>query len=152
MNLKLGVHILKREEEWHYLQKFHLPIPGSWTRMDYPIPNGEKCLRWLLLCIPFQGALATADTYYSEYKTLPHMLGSYPQGELLRIKRHNIIRSMLASALRVKGLEVYDAFHCVADDGSNHRIDIIAIDRKKGMLKLSILRLDLKIPPPNLMK
>ena len=38
---------------------------------------------------------------------------------------------MLASALWVKGLEVYEVVHCVANGSSNCRIDIIAIDWQK---------------------
>ncbi|KAJ4434411.1 hypothetical protein ANN_22972 [Periplaneta americana] len=67
----------------------------------------------------------------SEYETLSHVLGSCPQGEVLRIKRHNIIRSMIADALRSKNLDVHEEVHCIADGGSNRKIDIIAINRNK---------------------
>ncbi|KAJ4440121.1 hypothetical protein ANN_08258 [Periplaneta americana] len=60
----------------------------------------------------------------------PHVLGSCPQGEVLRIKRH-IIRSMIADALRSKNLDDHEEVHCIADGGSNRRIDIIAIKRNK---------------------
>ncbi|KAJ4444418.1 hypothetical protein ANN_06210 [Periplaneta americana] len=52
-------------------------------------------------------------------------------GEVLRIKRHNTIRSMIADALRSKNLDVHEEVHCIADGGSNRRIDIIAINRNK---------------------
>ena len=35
------------------------------------------------------------------------MLGRCPNGEILRIKRHNIIRSMIAQVLRSKGVELF---------------------------------------------
>ncbi|KAJ4431205.1 hypothetical protein ANN_19802 [Periplaneta americana] len=76
-----------------------------------------------------------ADFYDS--KTDP-MLNSFPkirlccpQGEVLKIKRHNTIRSMIADALRSKNLDVHEEVHCLADGGSNRRIDIIAINRNK---------------------
>ncbi|KAJ4435363.1 hypothetical protein ANN_17977 [Periplaneta americana] len=52
-------------------------------------------------------------------------------GEVLRIKRHNTIRSMIADALRTKNLDVHEEVHCIADGGSNRSIDIIAINRNK---------------------
>ena len=60
------------------------------------------------------------------------MLGNCSQGELLRIKRHNTIRSILANALRETGLEVYEEVHCLADGGGTRRIDIIAINSRKS--------------------
>lgn len=72
----------------------------------------------------------------SEFESLPHVLGRCPQGEILRIKRHNIIRSLLAAALRNKGLEVYEEVHCLADQDSVRRIDIIAINRKKSVAEI----------------
>lgn len=81
--------------------------------------------------IPGRSSGTTHCRHCSEYETLPHVLGKCPQGELLRIKRHNSIRSLLAAALRGKGLEVHEEVHCLADEGSSRRIDIIAINRSK---------------------
>ena len=62
--------------------------------------------------------------------TVPHVLWFCPQGELLRIKRHDTVRSIIANCLRSKGLEVYEEVHCLSVNDSNRRIDIIAIKRK----------------------
>ncbi|KAJ4446459.1 hypothetical protein ANN_13155 [Periplaneta americana] len=71
----------------------------------------------------------------SEFESLPHVLGRCPQGEISRIKR-NIIRSLLAAALRNKGLEVYEEVHCLSDQDSVRRIDIIAITREKSVAEI----------------
>ena len=60
------------------------------------------------------------------------MLGSCSQGELLRIKRHNVIRSILANELRRKAFEVHEEVQCLAEDESTRRIDIIVINRHKS--------------------
>ncbi|KAJ4445181.1 hypothetical protein ANN_06982 [Periplaneta americana] len=89
---------------------------------------------------------STGTTHFrhcSEYETLPHVLGSCPQGAVLRIKRHNIIRSMIADALRSKNLDVHEEVHCIADGESNRRIDIIAINRNKQTPKFD--RTELKV-------
>ncbi|KAJ4437246.1 hypothetical protein ANN_17381 [Periplaneta americana] len=52
------------------------------------------------------------------------------------VKRHNIIRSLLAAALQNKGLEVYEEIHCSADQDSVWRIDIIAINTKKSVAEI----------------
>ncbi|KAJ4441534.1 hypothetical protein ANN_11390 [Periplaneta americana] len=81
--------------------------------------------------LPGRSTCATQCRHCSEYETLPHVFGSCPQGEVLRIKRHNIIRSMITDALRSKNLEVHEEVHCIADGGRNRRIDIIAINSNK---------------------
>ncbi|KAJ4427298.1 hypothetical protein ANN_24918 [Periplaneta americana] len=58
------------------------------------------------------------------------------QGEILRIKRHNIIRSLLAAALRNKDLEVYEEVHCLAYQDIVRKIDIIAINREKSVAEI----------------
>ncbi|KAJ4428684.1 hypothetical protein ANN_25677 [Periplaneta americana] len=81
--------------------------------------------------LPGRSTGTTHCRHCSEYETLPHVLGSCPQGQVLRIKRYNTIRSMIADALRSKNLDVHEEVHCIADGGSNRRIDIIAINRNK---------------------
>ncbi|KAJ4448598.1 hypothetical protein ANN_10617 [Periplaneta americana] len=54
-----------------------------------------------------------------------------PIGRSTQNKTHNIIRSMIADALRYKNLDVHKEVHCIAGGGSNRRIDIIAINRNK---------------------
>lgn len=66
------------------------------------------------------------ETYI--FESLSHVLGSCPRGELLRTKRHNLIRSAIAEALRKKGYTVYEEKECIAEDGTTRRIDIIAIN------------------------
>ena len=48
----------------------------------------------------------------SAYETLPHVLGICLKGELLLIKRHDTVRTLLATALRSKGLEVFEEVQC----------------------------------------
>ncbi|KAJ4427790.1 hypothetical protein ANN_25443 [Periplaneta americana] len=66
-----------------------------------------------------------------EQETLPHVLGFCHHGELLRIKRHNTVRSLIAASIRQNAsYEVYEEVGCVSSDGSTKRADII-IDRQK---------------------
>ncbi|KAJ4438301.1 hypothetical protein ANN_14240 [Periplaneta americana] len=80
--------------------------------------------------LPGRSTGTTHCRHCSEYETLPHVLGSCLQGEVLRIKRQ-IIRSMIADALRSKDLDFREEVNRIADGGSNRRIDIIAINRNK---------------------
>ena len=65
----------------------------------------------------------------SEYETLAHVLGYCRQGETLRIKRHNNVRTVLAKALRKKGYEVEEEVVGISEKDSIRRIDILASDR-----------------------
>ena len=67
--------------------------------------------------IPGRSTSRNHCRHCSEYETLPHVLGTCPHGEILRIKRHNIIRSMIAQALRSKGMEVYKEVTCYGRTG-----------------------------------
>ncbi|KAJ4430800.1 hypothetical protein ANN_19391 [Periplaneta americana] len=67
-----------------------------------------------------------------EQETLPHVLGFCHHGELLRINRHNTVRSLIAASIRQNAsYEVYEEVGCVPSDGSTRRADIIIIDRQK---------------------
>ncbi|KAJ4447137.1 hypothetical protein ANN_09138 [Periplaneta americana] len=66
----------------------------------------------------------------SEVETLGHVLGYCPRGELLRNNRHHKVRSSIATTLRKAKWEVYEEVHCLAENGSTRRADIIAIDRR----------------------
>jgi hypothetical protein len=73
----------------------------------------------------------------NEIETLGHVLGKCSKGELLRIKRHNTIRTMVADAFREHDLwEVHEEVHCNATDGSVRRADIIAIRRDRKLVLL----------------
>ncbi|KAJ4436728.1 hypothetical protein ANN_16860 [Periplaneta americana] len=62
----------------------------------------------------------------------PHVLSFCHHGELLRINRHNKVRSLIASSIRQNAsYEVYEEVGCVSSDGSTRRADIIIIDRQK---------------------
>ncbi|KAJ4448354.1 hypothetical protein ANN_10369 [Periplaneta americana] len=67
-----------------------------------------------------------------EQETLPHVLGFCHHGELLRINRHNTVRSLIAPSIRQNAsYEVYEEFGCVSFGGSPRRADIIIIGRQK---------------------
>ncbi|KAJ4433259.1 hypothetical protein ANN_15518 [Periplaneta americana] len=67
-----------------------------------------------------------------EQETLPHVLDFCHHGELLRINRHNTVRSLIAASIRQNAsYEVYEEVGCVSSDGSTRRADFIIIDRQK---------------------
>ncbi|KAJ4431589.1 hypothetical protein ANN_20188 [Periplaneta americana] len=66
----------------------------------------------------------------SEVETLGHVMGYCPKGELLRNNRHHKVRRSIATTLRKAKWEVYKEVHCLAENGSTRRADIIAIDRR----------------------
>ncbi|KAJ4438869.1 hypothetical protein ANN_14822 [Periplaneta americana] len=66
----------------------------------------------------------------SEVETLGHVLDYCPKGELLRNNRHHKVRSSIATTLRKAEWEVYEEVHCLAENGSTRRADIIAIDHR----------------------
>lgn len=63
----------------------------------------------------------------SEMETLAHVLGACPFSESLRNSRHHHIRSVIADALRKKGLVVHEEVHGISTNGSSRRIDMLAI-------------------------
>ena len=66
----------------------------------------------------------------SRRETLPHILGFCEKGELLRNKRHNDARTILAKHLRSNiNFEVVEEIHCLENDGSTRRVDILCIDK-----------------------
>ena len=73
----------------------------------------------------------------NEIETLPHVLGFCRMGELLRINRHNKVRSQIANCFRVTNkYEVFEEVHCISNTGSTKRADIVIIDKnnKKGYI------------------
>ena len=69
----------------------------------------------------------------NEFESLAHVLGYCSYGELARIKRHNVIRSLIADSLRHVGLEVHEEVVGLSSADSIRRIDIIAINRNKSI-------------------
>ncbi|KAJ4431029.1 hypothetical protein ANN_19622 [Periplaneta americana] len=66
----------------------------------------------------------------SETETLGLVLGFCKKGELLRNNRHHRARTAIANLLRNRGWEVHEEIHCVSEDDSHSRVDIIAINRR----------------------
>ncbi|KAJ4445638.1 hypothetical protein ANN_12321 [Periplaneta americana] len=64
-------------------------------------------------------------------ETLGHVLGFCRKGELLRNNRHHKVRGAIACLLRNKGWEVHEEVHCISEDDSHRRADIIAINRQQ---------------------
>ena len=79
-----------------------------------------------------------------EVETLGHLLGFCPEGELQRTTHHKI-RSYIATHLRKRHWEVYEEVHCVAEDGSIRRADIVALNRQqqKAMILDPTVRFEL---------
>ncbi|KAJ4449357.1 hypothetical protein ANN_00755 [Periplaneta americana] len=67
----------------------------------------------------------------NETETLGHVLGFGRKGELLRNNRHHRVRGAIACLLRNKGWEVHEEVHCISEDDSHRRADIIAINRQQ---------------------
>ena len=72
----------------------------------------------------------------TEKETLGHVLGFCYGGELIRNQRHHGIRGIIAKAMKQVGFEIAEEVHCVAENGSNRRVDIIAYKRasRKGVI------------------
>ncbi|KAJ4446017.1 hypothetical protein ANN_12703 [Periplaneta americana] len=124
-NLTIGLPLLRRT---------HVPISVTECILVAPVSS-----------LPGRSTGTSHCRHCSEYETLPHVLGSCPQGEVLRMKRHNTIRSMIADALRSKNLDVHEKDHCIADGGRYRRIDIIAITRNKQTAEIIVLTIRFEI-------
>ncbi|KAJ4433499.1 hypothetical protein ANN_15803 [Periplaneta americana] len=91
-----------------------------------------NCNRIPVRTLPGKTLDSTRCRRCDEQETLPHVLGFCHHGELLRINRHNTVRSLIASSIRQNAsYEVYEEVVCVSSDGSTRRADIIIIDRQK---------------------
>ena len=69
----------------------------------------------------------------NETETLGHVLGFCRKAELLRNNRHHKVRTSVSNVLRQKGWEVHEEIHCISEDDSTRRADIVAIDRKANI-------------------
>ncbi|KAJ4442291.1 hypothetical protein ANN_12159, partial [Periplaneta americana] len=79
-----------------------------------------------------------------ETETLTHVLGQCNRGLLLRNARHHHVRSLIATALRKKFLDVEEGVFCLATNGSSRRIDIIAYSQttNKGYIIDPTIRIE----------
>jgi hypothetical protein len=80
--------------------------------------------------VPGRSQDGTLCRYCREPETLPHVLGYCPHGALLRNARHHAVRSAIAEAIRAKGWNVEEEIHCLAEGGSNRRLDILAYNKE----------------------
>ncbi|KAJ4447397.1 hypothetical protein ANN_09403 [Periplaneta americana] len=67
----------------------------------------------------------------NETETLGQVLGFSRKGKSLRNNRHPRVRRTIACLLRNKGWEVHEQVHCISEDDSHRRADIIAINRQQ---------------------
>ncbi|KAJ4434935.1 hypothetical protein ANN_23507 [Periplaneta americana] len=58
-------------------------------------------------------------------------IASSRKGELLRNNRRHRVLGAIACLLRNKGWEVHEEVHCITEDDSHRRADIIAISRQQ---------------------
>ena len=83
-----------------------------------------------VLCLVDLKMAGSQCRHCTELETLPHVLGFCRYGALLRNTRHHAIRELIAKNL-LPTFEVHQEVHCIAEQGSSRRVDIIAIDREK---------------------
>ena len=87
--------------------------------------------------IPGRSSDGPQCRYCDERETLSHVLGRCHRGDLLRNSRHHEIRSIIANGLRnvkINGRPlwaVHEEVHCVAEGGSNRRVDILCYNKSK---------------------
>ncbi|KAJ4431117.1 hypothetical protein ANN_19712, partial [Periplaneta americana] len=74
----------------------------------------------LVVAIPAAARLKHLATYW----------GFCKKRELLRNNRHNRARTAIANLLRNRGWRVHEEIHCVSEDDSHRRVDIIVINRR----------------------
>jgi len=68
-------------------------------------------------------------------------VGFCKKGELLRNIRHHIVRSTFAEELKSTGWTVYEEKSCISDNGSQRRVDILAIKNNIGYIIDPTIRL-----------
>ncbi|KAJ4451375.1 hypothetical protein ANN_02837 [Periplaneta americana] len=128
MNIMSGAHTLIKKKVVKLFSE--LSSANTWIIKKQGLSSSEwrDVIKMTAIVAPVR-ALPGRSTgtshcrHFSESKSLPHVLGKCPRGEMSTIKRHNVIRSLLAAALRNKGWEVYEEVHCLADQDSVRRID-----------------------------
>ena len=79
----------------------------------------------------------------NEIETLPHVLGFCQKGELLRVNRHNKVRSQVANCFHsTNKYEVYDDIRCISSTGST-RIRIRIYSESLGLTTyITTIKLD----------
>ncbi|KAJ4441003.1 hypothetical protein ANN_10852 [Periplaneta americana] len=139
-----------REDSFHQWSKLKSKVLGfvfysqwkkgnSWISTKKGLSSSQwtqaikmKCNRIPVCTLPGRTLDSTHCRRCDEQETLPHVLGFCHHGELLRINRHNTVRSIITASIRQNAFyEVYEEVACVSSDGSTRRADIIIIDRQK---------------------
>src|SRR5436190_6957133 len=102
--------------------------------------------------VPGRSQDGTRCRHCSEPETLAHVLGSCPYGALLRNSRHHSVRTIIATALRNKGWQVVEEVHCIAESGSNRRLDILCFNTKskEGFVIDPTIRFEVSSDQPKL--
>lgn len=102
--------------------------------------------------LPGRGSHTSRCRHCNEYESLAHVLGYCDYGQTARIKRHNDVRTILATHLRDKGFEIHEEIIGISQQDSLRRIDIIAIDRKKNSAFIidPTVRFEATLDQPNL--
>lgn len=128
-----------------------VPYANSWLKNRKGISSGE----WIT-ALKMNGDVAAVralhgrsqdghrcrNTFCYEIETLAHVLGFCAKGELLRIQRHNDVRTAIADAFREEGWNVVEEVSCIATNGSNRRIDILIHDGDNGFILDPTIRME----------
>ncbi|KAJ4441857.1 hypothetical protein ANN_11716, partial [Periplaneta americana] len=139
-----------REDSFHQWSKLkskglgvvfysHWKRGNSWISIKKGLSSSQwtqaikmNCNTMPVRTLPGRNLDSTRCRRCDEQETLPHFLGFCHHGELLRINRHNTVRSLITASIRQNAsYEVYEEVGCVSSDGSTRRADIIIIDRQK---------------------
>ena len=117
-----------------------VPSDNNWVFLKQNLSSTEwyKMLKMNAMAPPIRTipGCSFSNRHCSKYETLSHVLGNCPQGQLLQIKQHDIVKSLLANDLHSEGQEVHVEVNCITDGTSKRRIDIISINRKKGIVEI----------------
>ncbi|KAJ4441269.1 hypothetical protein ANN_11123 [Periplaneta americana] len=81
---------------------------------------------------------------YNETETLGHVLGFCRKGKLLRNKKHHKVRGSYRLSSSERGWKVHEEVHCISEDDSHRRTDIIAVNRQqqKAIIIDSTIRME----------
>lgn len=113
------------------------PAANNWIIDKKGISSSEwvNCLKMIgnvapTRAIPGRSSGNSRCRHCDEIETLSHVLGFCHHGLLIRNSRHHHVRSAIANSFRQSGFTVHEEVHCIAENGSNRRIDMIVINQK----------------------